>query len=96
MKEKGEQDVRLIPSPRGTGLFAAPVPKKLLVLAGIEDCYTSARGHTRTMGNSVKATFYALRAMYTYLTPDLWEQHVFGPSPYQEHKDVLEKTAIKK
>merc|ERR1711945_71738 len=33
--------VRLIPAPRGTGIVSAPVPKKLLQMAGIEDCYTS-------------------------------------------------------
>ncbi|KAJ0400589.1 hypothetical protein P43SY_009507 [Pythium insidiosum] len=91
----GSVRVRLIPAPRGTGLCAAPAPKKLLGMAGIEDCYTSARGHTRTLGNFVKATFYALRATYSYLTPDLWEQHAFTKSPYQEHADFLAKTAIK-
>jgi small subunit ribosomal protein S2e len=88
--------VRLIPAPRGTGLCAAPAVKKLLGMAGIDDCYTSARGHTRTLGNFVKATFYALRATYAYLTPDLWEQHSFSKTPYQEHADFLSKTAIKK
>jgi small subunit ribosomal protein S2e len=92
----GSVRVRLIPAPRGTGLCAAPAVKKLLGMAGIDDCYTSARGHTRTLGNFVKATFYALRATYAYLTPDLWEQHAFTPSPFQEHSDFLAKTQIKK
>lgn len=43
--------VRLIPAPRGTGIVGAPVPKKLLQMAGIEDCYTSATGSTGTLGN---------------------------------------------
>jgi ribosomal protein S5 len=43
--------VRLIPAPRGTGIVSAPVPKKLLMMAGIEDCYTSAKGCTGTLGN---------------------------------------------
>ena len=43
--------VRLIPGPRGTGIVSAPVPKKLLQMAGIEDCYTSATGSTGTLGN---------------------------------------------
>ena len=43
--------VRLIPAPRGTGIVSAPVPKKLLMMAGIDDCYTSARGCTATLGN---------------------------------------------
>merc|ERR1712098_596967 len=37
--------VRLIPAPRGTGIVPAPVPKKLLQMAGIEDCYTSQGLH---------------------------------------------------
>merc|ERR1712173_128021 len=48
--------VRLIPAPRGTGIVSAPVPKKLLNMAGIDDCYTSARGQTATLGNFAKAT----------------------------------------
>ena len=47
----GSVTVRLIPAPRGTGIVSAPVPKKLLNMAGIEDCYTSARGSTSTLGN---------------------------------------------
>uniref|UniRef100_A0A8C5W919 Small ribosomal subunit protein uS5 n=1 Tax=Microcebus murinus TaxID=30608 RepID=A0A8C5W919_MICMU len=43
--------VRLIPAPRGTGIVSAPVPKKLLMMAGIDDCYTSAKGCTATLGN---------------------------------------------
>ncbi len=43
--------VRLIPAPRGTGIVAAGVPKKLLQMAGVSDCYTSASGQTATLGN---------------------------------------------
>merc|ERR1712029_1017259 len=52
--------VRLIPAPRGIGIVSAPVPKKLLQMAGIEDCYTSARGSTGTLGNFAKATYAAV------------------------------------
>merc|ERR1719362_2799824 len=52
--------VRLIPAPRGTGIVSAPVPKKLLQMAGIEDCYTSAKGSTGTLGNFAKATYAAI------------------------------------
>lgn len=47
----GSVIVRLIPAPRGTGIVAASVPKKLLQMAGVSDCYTSARGQTATLGN---------------------------------------------
>uniref|UniRef100_A0A2K5EI30 Small ribosomal subunit protein uS5 n=1 Tax=Aotus nancymaae TaxID=37293 RepID=A0A2K5EI30_AOTNA len=43
--------VHLIPAPRVTGIVSAPVPKKLLMMADIDDCYTSARGCTATLGN---------------------------------------------
>merc|ERR1711876_128263 len=67
--------VRLIPAPRGTGIVSAPVPKKLLQMAGIEDCYTYA----------------AIAKTYAYLTPDLWKETVFTKSPYQEFTDYLAK-----
>jgi ribosomal protein S5 len=55
----GSVQVRLIPAPRGTGIVSAPVPKKLLQMAGIEDCYTSARGSTGTLGNFGKQLLMA-------------------------------------
>merc|ERR1711923_667843 len=84
--------VRLIPAPRGTGIVSAPVPKKLLQMAGIEDCYTSARGSTGTLGNFAKATYAAIAKTYAYLTPDLWKDTVFSKSPYQEFSDHLAKS----
>ncbi|ELV11038.1 40S ribosomal protein S2 [Tupaia chinensis] len=84
--------VRLIPAPRGTGMFSAPVPKKLLLIAGIDDCYTSAQGCTATLGNFDKATFDTISKNYSYLTPDLWKETVFTKSPYQEFTDHLFKT----
>jgi len=92
----GSVRVRLIPAPRGTGLVAAPATKKLLGMAGISDCYTSSRGHTRTMGNFLKATFGALSRTYGYLEPTLWRSTVFTASPYQEHTDFLSKATIAK
>merc|ERR1719445_566968 len=35
----GSVRVRLIPAPRGTGLVSSPVGKKLLHMAGVDDCY---------------------------------------------------------
>lgn len=50
----GSVRVRLVPAPRGCGLVAAPVPKKLLNMAGVKDVYTSTTGNSRTLGNFVK------------------------------------------
>jgi len=83
--------IRLVPAPRGTGIVAAPVPKKLLELAGLTDCYTSSRGSTRTAGNFVKATFMAISKTYGFLSPDLWAETNFSQSPFQAHSDLLAK-----
>ncbi|KAH0501255.1 Glutamate receptor ionotropic, kainate 2 [Microtus ochrogaster] len=62
---------------RGTGIVSIPMPKKLLMMAGIDDCYTSTRGCTASLGNFAKATFDAISKTYSYLTPDLWKGTVF-------------------
>ena len=90
----GSVRVRLIPAPRGTGLVSSLAGKKLLHMAGVDDCYSSARGHTRTMGNYIKAIFYALRNTYGYLSPELWKEQALPSSPYQEHTDFLSKKAL--
>jgi ribosomal protein S5 len=70
--KSGSVRIRLVPAPRGTGIVAAPVSKKVLQFAGIGDCYTASRGSTKTRGNFLKATFYALEETYKFLTPDFW------------------------
>jgi small subunit ribosomal protein S2e len=90
----GSVSVRLIPAPRGTGLVSSPAGKKLLHMAGVTDCYTSSTGHTRTMGNFIKAIFHALRNTYGYLTPELWPENVLPPIPFQEHTDFLSKKQV--
>merc|ERR1719502_2524200 len=67
----GSVRVRLIPAPRGTGLVAGKIPKKVLGYAGIEDCFTASRGSTSTGGNFVKAVFNAIKATYAYNMPTL-------------------------
>jgi len=85
----GSVRCRLVPAPRGTGLVAGKVAKKVLTKAGIIDCYTQTRGATKTLGNYVFATFNALLSAYGYLTPDLWAHHALQPSPYQTNSEFL-------
>jgi len=97
--KSGSVSVRLVPAPRGTGLVAARIPKKVLQFAGIEDSFTSSRGKTKTMGNFVKATFDAIELTYSFLTPDLWRETRLQKTPFQEHTDYLyakEKTDKKR
>jgi len=91
----GSVSVRLVPAPRGTGIVAARVPKKVLQFAGVEDVYTSSKGSTKTMGNFVKATFEAIASTYAYLTPDLWKETRLIPTPFQQFSDFLSLTGNK-
>ncbi|EPY33351.1 small subunit ribosomal protein S2e [Strigomonas culicis] len=85
----GSVSVRLVPAPRGTGIVAAPVPKKILEFAGVEDVYTSSCGKTRTRGNFIMATFYALRKTYGFLTPDLWAETEPSKDPTDKFSEYL-------
>lgn len=92
----GSVRVRLIPAPRGTGLVASGVPKKLFQFAGIEDVFTSSSGSTKTLGNFAKATFAAITRTYQFLTPDLWKSGRFQKDLYHRHTEFLTATANEK
>lgn len=77
------------PRPRGAGLVAARLSKKLLQYAGLEDAYTSTEGNTKTGGNFIMATFDAVRKSYHFLTPNLWKETPLIRTPYDEHSDFL-------
>lgn len=89
----GSVRFRIIPAPRGTGLVAAPATKKMLAMAGLEDAYTSTRGHSKTMGNFIKAAFMALGKTYKYLTPDLWKHEPLAANCYENNVEFLAKSA---
>lgn len=80
---------KLIPAPRGTSLVASPAVKRLLQLAGIEDAYTSSAGSTKTLENTLKATFAAISNTYGFLTPNLWKETKLIRSPLEEFADTL-------
>lgn len=80
---------QLIPAPRGTSLVASPAVKRLLQLAGIEDAYTSSSGSTKTLENTLKATFAAISNTYGFLTPNLWKETKLIRSPLEEFADTL-------
>ncbi len=90
----GSVTIRLIPAPRGAGIVAARVPKKVLGMAGIEDCYTCSRGSRKTLGNFVKATFYALAKTYGFLSPELWAETKYTKAPLQEFTDFLARPYV--
>ena len=85
----GSVRIRLIPAPRGTGLVLAKASKKVLQMAGIQDCYSKSCGATRTRGNFLKATYDALLKSYPYLTPDFWGQSNLDNHPFVKYASFL-------
>jgi small subunit ribosomal protein S5 len=57
----GSVKVTLMPAPQGIGLVTGDIGKKVLLLAGVKDIWSSADGQTRTTINYAKATFNALQ-----------------------------------
>ncbi|MFQ6135800.1 MAG: 30S ribosomal protein S5 [Candidatus Hydrothermarchaeales archaeon] len=53
--------VTLLPAPRGIGLAAGDVTKKLLKLAGVTDVWSVSKGQTQSTINFTNATFNALK-----------------------------------
>uniref|UniRef100_A0A060T2L7 Small ribosomal subunit protein uS5 n=1 Tax=Blastobotrys adeninivorans TaxID=409370 RepID=A0A060T2L7_BLAAD len=84
----GSALIRLIPAPRGTGVVASPAVKTILQFAGIEDAYTNSAGKTRTIENTLKATFAAIGNTYGFLTPNLWKETPLEASPLDVYHDV--------
>ena len=49
--KSGSVEITLKPAPRGIGLATGEVAKKILTLAGVEDCWAFTKGKTRTTVN---------------------------------------------
>jgi len=57
----GSVRITLMPGPKGLGIVAGEVAKKVLELAGVKDVWTFTRGQTKTTINFAQATFDALK-----------------------------------
>lgn len=90
--KNGSVRVRLIPAPRGTDIVGAPVSKKVLTLAGIQDCYTDTIGQSRTRGNFLYAVYNALKNINQFMTPDLWGAQDIEVTPYEKFAGSVAKT----
>ncbi|KAH8071993.1 hypothetical protein JL721_3900 [Aureococcus anophagefferens] len=70
------------------------IPKKILAMAGLEDCYSTTRGHSRTTGNFITAVFNAIAASYGYLSPELWKPTVFSKNPSRSTRTSLQDAVV--
>ncbi len=66
--KSGGVEITLIPAPKGLGLVAGDISKKVLEFAGVEDIWAKTKGATRTTFNLALATYDALRKTATIKT----------------------------
>jgi len=59
--KSGSVEVTFKPAPHGIGLATGDVAKKILRLAGVQDCWAFTKGKTKTIVNYAKAVFNALK-----------------------------------
>lgn len=68
----GSVTFELLPAPRGLGLVGGEVPKKILSLAGVKDCWTRSYGSTSTLSSTSFAIFNCLKDTFQVITPNDW------------------------
>ncbi len=57
----GSVRITLVPGPKGLGIVAADIAKRVIELAGVRDVWSMTFGETRTTLNFAMATFEALK-----------------------------------
>ena len=68
----GSVRLEVLPGPRGLGLVAGEIPKQVLALAGVKDCWTRTYASTSTLTSSALAAFDALTRTYGVVTQGDW------------------------
>ncbi|MEM3399682.1 MAG: 30S ribosomal protein S5 [Candidatus Micrarchaeia archaeon] len=61
--KSGSVELTLKPAPKGLGIAANEVVKKVLSIAGVKDAWSFSRGHTETVYNTAMATYDALNSL---------------------------------
>ncbi len=71
----GSVTFELYPAPRGLGLVGGEIPKNILFLAGIKDCWTKSFGSTNTLSSTAFAIYNCLRNTYEIITQKDWASY---------------------
>lgn len=71
--KKGSVEVTLKPAPRGLGIAANKIVKKVLTFAGVKDVWSFSRGHTETIYNNAMAVANALDSLNTLRFEGDWK-----------------------
>jgi len=68
----GSVRIEIIPGPRGLRLVGGEIPKIILRMAGVKDCWTRTYGSTSTLASTAFAVYDGLRSTYRVVTPEDW------------------------
>eukprot|EP00866_Antonospora_locustae_P001776 jgi/Antlo1/1776/2356 len=97
--KSGSVIMRVIPAPKGSGIRAGSVPKKIFQLAGVKDVFTLSKGQTSTTENFAKATVSALDKSSCFFVPEFWREKEPELNPLSRYsrliKEYREKIARK-
>jgi len=96
--KSGSVEITLKPAPRGIGLATGNVAKKILVLAGINDCWAFTRGKTKTTVNYASAVYNALQqnVKMRILENEIKNMGIVSGSIVSTEKQVLPEQAVAK
>lgn len=72
--KNGSVEVRLKPAPRGLGIAANAVVRKVLAAAGVKDAWSFSRGRTRNVYNMACAAINALEGLNTMRYVGDWKE----------------------
>lgn len=89
----GGVKVTLIPAPRGTGIVANKIIKKVLQLAGISDVWTTASGRTRNRYNTSMAVVNAIDQLNEIRVTQPWETEADQAQRAAAEKEKTEDAA---
>lgn len=78
--------VTLKPAPRGVGVAAHEVVRKVLTMAGVKDTWGFARGRTRSVYNTAMATYNALNSLNHMKFHEEWDA-LLGKEVEEDEKD---------
>ncbi len=72
--KKGSVEVTLMPAPRGVGLAANPIVRKILHFAGVKDIWSFSRGNTSNVFNTAHAVIDAFEKLST-IRHESWDRN---------------------
>ncbi len=88
--KNGSVEVRLKPAPRGLGIAANAVVRKVLAAAGVKDAWSFSRGRTRNVYNMACASIKALDSLNSMRYVGDWKERA-SASVEKEAEKAVEK-----